>query len=168
MQVVIALGTNLGDRAGYLRSARAAIESDPALTVLDASRVFETPPLGPPQPHYLNAALLVETRLPPVELLDRCLAIERDLGRVRGERWGPRTIDLDLLWADEGDGVAAIVSTATLTLPHPHLLERSFALGPLLDVRPDLRSRFAQTLDRIGGPPPEAPVEGWTSFHRPE
>ncbi len=162
MQVVIALGGNLGDRETYLRDARAAIAAE--LEVIAASRVFETPPVGPPQPSYLNAALLVQTSLAPEEVLARCLAIEQMLGRVRRERWGPRTIDLDLLWADDGDGVARIVETPTLRLPHPHLSERSFALAPLLDVRPDLGSRFVQTLNALGGAPAAIHVEGWTSF----
>jgi 2-amino-4-hydroxy-6-hydroxymethyldihydropteridine diphosphokinase len=164
MQVVIALGSNLGDRTSYLREARAAIASGPR--VLAASRVFETPPVGPPQPDYLNAALLVETSLTPDEVLETCLAIERKLGRMRQERWGPRTIDLDLLWADDGDGIPRIVDTSTLQLPHPHLSERSFALAPLLDVRPDLGSRYGKTLNALGGPPPAVHVEGWTSFDR--
>jgi 2-amino-4-hydroxy-6-hydroxymethyldihydropteridine diphosphokinase len=105
----------------------------------------------------------VRTALSPEDVLARCLAIERHLGRVRAVRWGPRTIDLDLLWADDGDGVPKIVSSETLTLPHPHLDERTFALAPLLDVRPDLGSRFEMTLETLGGRPERAPVEGWTS-----
>lgn len=163
MQVVIALGTNLGDRGAFLRSARAALEADPALRVLSASPVYETAPVGPPQPHYLNAALLVETALAPEAVLARCLAVERTLGRVRDVRWGPRTIDLDLLWADDGDGVPREVSTESLTIPHAHLAERTFALAPLLDVRPDLGPRFEEVLEALGGRPEARAVEGWTS-----
>jgi 2-amino-4-hydroxy-6-hydroxymethyldihydropteridine diphosphokinase len=165
VDVVLALGTNLGDRAAHLLGARALLEAEPALSVVDASSVYETPPVGPPQPDYLNAALLVRTGLDAEAVLERCLAIERQLGRVRGERWGPRTIDLDLLWA-EHDGRVLSIASPTLTLPHPHLAERSFALAPLLDVRPDLAPRFAPILAGLGGAPPRTPVKGWTSALR--
>jgi len=98
MQVVIALGGNVGDREGFLRDARRAIEKDADLEVLDASPIYETAPVGPPQDDYLNAALLVRTEIAPETLLARCLAIEQRMGRARRERWGPRTLDLDLLW----------------------------------------------------------------------
>ena len=168
MDVVIALGGNLGDREGFLVAARRALEGTRGVALLDASEVYETAPLGPPQPHYLNAALLVRTDLGAVALLDRCLAIERDLGRVRAERWGARTIDLDLLWADQGEGARdpVRVSSASLTLPHPHLGERAFALAPLLDVRPDLLPRFGATLEHLGGRPALVTVKGWTSLLR--
>jgi len=166
VEVVIALGGNLGDRGSYLVAAREALAEDPALEVIAASHVYETAPVGPPQPHYLNAALLVRTALDPEAVLTRCLAIERRLGRVRAERWGPRTIDLDLLWADEGDGAPHEVSSPTLSLPHPQLLHRAFALAPLSDVRPDLGSRFEKTLESLGQAPAVVPVEGWTSFLR--
>jgi 2-amino-4-hydroxy-6-hydroxymethyldihydropteridine diphosphokinase len=163
MDVVVALGTNLGDRAQHLAEARTRLER--VLDVIAASEVYETPPLGPPQPDYLNAALLGETPLDPEDVLAHCLAVERALGRVRDLRWGPRTIDLDLLWADD-DGVVRVVSSPTLTLPHPHLSERAFALAPLLDVRPDLADRFTPVLDALGGRPCVVPVKGWTSFRR--
>ena len=166
MEVVIALGGNQGDRASFLTRARDAIEADAALDVIASSPLYETAPVGPPQPHYLNAALLVRTTLTPDAVLARCLAIERTLGRIRDVRWGPRTIDLDLLWADEGDGVPRVVSSDSLSQPHPHLGERAFALAPLLDVRPDLEARFGPTLDRLGGRPPTTAVKGWTSFLR--
>jgi 2-amino-4-hydroxy-6-hydroxymethyldihydropteridine diphosphokinase len=89
---------------------------------------------GPPQPEYLNAAVLLAFDGAPLELLDALLAIEARLGRVRAERWGPRTIDLDLLWID---GVA--VEDARLEVPHPRLRERAFALVPLLEVAPEAR-----------------------------
>lgn len=169
MEVVVALGGNVGDRAATLRAAREALAADPAIAVLDASPVYETEPLTLPgsesQARYLNAALLVETSLDPEVLLERCLDVERQLGRVRRERWGPRTLDLDLLWADEA-GVEVRRDSASLTLPHPHLAERSFALAPLLDVRPDLARRYGEALIRAGGRPRRVPVEGWTSSFR--
>jgi 2-amino-4-hydroxy-6-hydroxymethyldihydropteridine diphosphokinase len=97
------------------------------------SPVYATAPVGGvPQPEFLNAAALVQYDGTPEELLDGLLAIEHKLGRIRREKWGPRTIDLDLLW---GEGV--VLESARLTLPHPHLHERAFAIAPLLDLVPD-------------------------------
>jgi len=119
-----------------LDAAIARLRTDRALHVLRRSPVYETAPVGgPPQGDYLNAAVLVVTSLDARAILDRSLGIERALGRVRAEdnaRWGPRAIDLDLLWI-EGE---AIVEEG-LEVPHPRLAERPFALRPLLDVAPD-------------------------------
>lgn len=118
-----------------LDAAVARLRADRALHVLRRSSVYETPPAGgPPQGDYLNAALLVVTSLDAREILERTLAIEAALGRARSEemRWGPRTIDLDLLWI-EGEAVAE----EGLIVPHPRLDERAFAVQPLLDVAPD-------------------------------
>lgn len=103
-------------------------------TVISRSRVYETAPWGPPQPDYLNAAVLIETELTPLALLDALLSIERSLGRVRDVKWGPRTLDLDVLWID-----GRVVDEPRLRVPHPHLFERAFALRPLLDVVPNAR-----------------------------
>jgi len=101
-----------------------------------ASSVYETAPVGPSQPDYLNAAALIETELAPEELLDALLAIERAMGRVRPspKDWGPRIIDLDVLWIED-----VAVRSDRLTVPHGHLRERAFALLPLLEVAPDAR-----------------------------
>lgn len=134
-RVVIGLGSNVGDRLAHLDAAVARLRADRALHVLRRSPVYETPPAGgPPQGDYLNAAVLVVTALGAREILDRTLAVEESLGRVRSAetRWGPRTIDLDLLWI-EGEAV----SEDALTVPHPRLSERAFAVRPLLDVAPD-------------------------------
>lgn len=131
---MIGLGSNLGDREANLAAAVSALRT-PDVTVLRRSPVYETPPAGgPPQGDYLNAALLIVTSLSAQDLLERCLAVERSLGRTRPdpERWGPRTIDLDLLWI-EGESI----SEPGLEVPHPRLSERVFALRPLLDVAPD-------------------------------
>ncbi len=131
--LVVGLGANLGNRLHNLREAAAAIGEEVA--ILRRSAVYETPPAGgPPQPDYLNAALAVRSSLSPIELLDRCLAIERRMGRTRPDavRNGPRPIDIDLLW---GEGL--VVCEASLTLPHPRLRQRVFALRPLLDVVPE-------------------------------
>lgn len=127
-RAAIGLGSNLGDRLRQLREAASA------LPVVARSRVYETEPVGPPQPAYLNAVVLIETEKDAHALLDQLLAIEARMGRVRRERWGPRTIDLDVLLVE---GVAA--SDARLVVPHPHLEERAFALVPLLEVWPDAK-----------------------------
>jgi 2-amino-4-hydroxy-6-hydroxymethyldihydropteridine diphosphokinase len=134
-RVVIGLGSNLGDRAGYIRSAIESFAASPELRVIARSPVYESPPAGgPSQGDYLNAALLLRTSLPARALLDRALAVERSLGRIRknAERWGPRTIDIDLLWIE-----AEVIVEPELEVPHPRLRERNFALRPLLDVAPD-------------------------------
>jgi 2-amino-4-hydroxy-6-hydroxymethyldihydropteridine diphosphokinase len=134
-RVVIGIGSNLGDRAGNLALAVARLGEDARVDVLARSLVYVTPPAGgPPQGDYLNCAALVSTALPARELLLRTLAIEHALGRVRPDpvRWGPRTIDLDILWI-EGEAI----DEPGLTVPHPRLGERAFALRPLLDVVPD-------------------------------
>jgi 2-amino-4-hydroxy-6-hydroxymethyldihydropteridine diphosphokinase len=136
-RVVLGLGANLGDRAATIRAAIAALRADADLQVLAESSRYETPPAGgPPQPDYLNAAVLLETALPARHILDRALAVERALGRVRPDpvRWGPRTLDIDLLWV-EGE----VLDEPGLEVPHPRLAERPFALQPLLDVAPDAR-----------------------------
>jgi 2-amino-4-hydroxy-6-hydroxymethyldihydropteridine diphosphokinase len=134
-RVVIGLGSNLGDREANLGNAVSLLREDKDLHVLRRSTVYETAPRGgPPQGDYLNAAVLVVTALDARTLLDRALGIERKLGRERSAetRWGPRTIDLDLLWI-EGEAV----QEPGLEIPHPRLVERVFALKPLLDVAPD-------------------------------
>ena len=147
----IGLGTNLGDRLGYLEAALARLRMDARVAVEAVSRVYETPPWGPPQPHYLNAAVRIATSLPPADVLALCLEVEASLGRVRNERWGPRTIDLDVLYAEE-DGRVLVLSEAQLEVPHPRLAERAFALAPLLDVMPHLHATYGARLVELGLP----------------
>jgi 2-amino-4-hydroxy-6-hydroxymethyldihydropteridine diphosphokinase len=118
----VALGSNLGDRAAALAQARAAIARLPGTRLAGASAVEETAPLGPvPQGPFLNQMLLVETSLEPRALLDALLAIERAAGRERGPRWGPRTLDCDIvLFGDQ------VVREPDLTIPHPELVHRAF------------------------------------------
>ena len=133
-QYGLGLGSNQGDRLAQLRAASDRIEILPDVRVLAWSRVVETPPAGgPPQDDYYNAAIAIETSLRPRPLLHELLAIERELGRVRPDavRWGPRTIDLDILWWSRG----AIIQDG-LVIPHPRLHERAFALVPLLEILP--------------------------------
>jgi 2-amino-4-hydroxy-6-hydroxymethyldihydropteridine diphosphokinase len=134
-RIVIGLGSNLGDRLGTITTAVDQLRALRGVHVLRRSPLYETPAVGgPPQGDYLNGAVLVVTAEPARGILDWLLAIERSLGRVRPDavRWGPRTIDLDLLWI-EGEGV----SEPGLVVPHPRLAERTFALRPLLDIAPD-------------------------------
>ena len=130
MDVVVGLGGNLGDRLATLTSAVASLKREGHLTAV--SRLYETEPVGPPQPGYLNAAVRLDTGLDPPRLLAVVLDIEREHGRIRRERWGPRTLDLDILWIRN-----TVVREPALTVPHPRLHERRFALLPLLDVWPD-------------------------------
>jgi 2-amino-4-hydroxy-6-hydroxymethyldihydropteridine diphosphokinase len=131
MIAVVGLGSNVGDRLAILREAKARIAG--IATVLATSQVYETAPVGgPPQGSFLNAALRVQYMLSPIALLDELQRIEHELGRVRDVRWGPRTIDLDVLWID-----GLTVDEERLVVPHPRLSERAFALAPLLDVAPE-------------------------------
>ena len=131
----ISLGANLGDRERSLRRAIELLSAREGIRVARVSSLRETEPWGPvEQPSFVNAAAELETSLEPRELLDALLAVEFGLGRVReGARYGPRTIDLDLLVY--GD---AVVSEPGLVLPHPRLHERRFALEPLAELDPDL------------------------------
>jgi 2-amino-4-hydroxy-6-hydroxymethyldihydropteridine diphosphokinase len=125
----VGLGSNLGDREATIRAAIAALPG-----VVAVSELRETDPVGViDQPAFLNGAVALETELSPRELLECLLAVERELGRERRERWGPRTIDLDLLvYGSE------TVDEPGLTIPHPSLHERRFALEPLAELDPEL------------------------------
>jgi len=135
VRAYVALGSNLGDRAGYLARARAALAALPGTRVRGASRLYQTDPVGPPgQGPYLNQVLRLETGLPPGALLRAMLAIERENGRVRTVRFGPRTLDLDLL---DWGGLA--IRAPGLVLPHPRLHLRAFVLVPLAELDPAWR-----------------------------
>jgi 2-amino-4-hydroxy-6-hydroxymethyldihydropteridine diphosphokinase len=128
----IGLGANLGDRMESLRAAVEQLAREPGFLLRGTSSVYETEPVGPPQPRYLNAVVRIGTLLSPRATLRRLLEIEELLGRVRRERWGAREIDLDLLLYSD-----RIVADGALRIPHPHLHERAFALVPLADLAPD-------------------------------
>jgi 2-amino-4-hydroxy-6-hydroxymethyldihydropteridine diphosphokinase len=131
----IGIGSNLGERESTIRDALALLAADPELEVEAVSSIRETDPVGMvDQPRFLNAAIRLATDLAPYPLLERLLAVEQQLGRVRtGERYGPRTIDLDLLlYGDE------IVDEPGLRVPHPRLAERRFVLEPLAELDPGL------------------------------
>ena len=135
-QAWVGLGANLDDPLAQVRSALRDLDAIVSTRLVTASSLYRSAPWGGiEQPPFVNAVAQLETRLAPHELLDALLAIERRHGRVRdGERWGPRTLDLDLLV--HGD---RRVATDALTLPHPHLAERAFVLVPLAEIAPDLR-----------------------------
>ena len=131
MKVVIALGSNLGDRKEILDAAVVALSK--VITVKAVSSYIETDPVGgPDQPQYLNAVLVGDSDLEPEALLREMQSIENSAGRVRIERWGARTLDLDLIVA--GD---IVQSTEFLTLPHPRAHERRFVLDPWLEIDPE-------------------------------
>lgn len=132
VSAAIALGSNLGDSPRILASAIAHLDSTPGISVQQTSRWYQTAAIGPPQPDYLNGCALVQVQLTPHQLLARLLEIEQQFGRIRQERWGPRTLDLDLLFYDN-----AIVATPNLEVPHPRMKERAFVLVPLAEIAPD-------------------------------
>ena len=130
----VGIGSNLGDREAHLRRAIDLLGAENGIEVTGVSQIRETDPWGPvEQGQFLNGAVRVETALPPRELLARLLDVEQRMGRVRDERFGPRTIDLDLLLYGE-----ETVDEPGLTVPHPRLHERRFALEPLADLDPAL------------------------------
>jgi 2-amino-4-hydroxy-6-hydroxymethyldihydropteridine diphosphokinase len=133
--VYIGLGSNLGDRAATIQAALDRLEADADIELVAVSSLRETDPVGfEDQPRFLNGAAALRTELGPRELLDRMLEVERGLGRVReGARYGPRTIDLDLLVY--GD---VVVDEPGLAIPHPRLQERVFVLEPLMELDPHL------------------------------
>ena len=131
-QVVLALGSNLGDRLARIQAGIDQLAAAPGLRLAAVSAIFETAPVGgPAQPDYLNAVLLGDSDLPASSILGYCQAAERALGRVRNEHWGPRTLDVDLIACDD-----EVSSDPVLTLPHPRAHLRAFVLAPWLDVDP--------------------------------
>lgn len=133
VRACVGLGGNVGDAAATVRAAFDALDRLPGTRLLRASRLYRTPAWGvEAQPDFVNAAALLETTLDARALLDALLDVERAFGRERRERWGPRTLDLDLLLYADGR-----VDEPGLHVPHPHLHERAFALRPLADVAPD-------------------------------
>jgi 2-amino-4-hydroxy-6-hydroxymethyldihydropteridine diphosphokinase len=144
-RVAIALGSNLGDREGHLRSAIAALQ--PSISNLHVSTFHDTTPVGVgPQPRFLNATAVGETSLAARALLDTLLAVERDLGRERPFPGAPRTVDLDLILY----GDAVIDEAPSLIVPHPRFRERRFVLEPLAEIAPDWRDPVTgQTVEEL-------------------
>ncbi|HSA05607.1 MAG TPA: 2-amino-4-hydroxy-6-hydroxymethyldihydropteridine diphosphokinase [Candidatus Gastranaerophilales bacterium] len=131
----LCVGSNIGDRIGYLQQANCLLKDTQGITVIDISSIYETEPVGyKDQEWFANAVLIIETDLSPKDLLKECMRIEKQLGRNRAceSRWGPRTLDLDILFYDD-----VIISENCLQIPHPRLHERAYALVPLLELDPD-------------------------------
>lgn len=131
-QCAIALGSNLGDSSAILEAAIVMLAKTPGITVTSQSSWYQTAPVGPPQPDYLNGCVIIDVQLTPQDLLQTTLSIEKQFGRERPERWGPRTLDLDILLFDN-----LIIDTPTLQIPHPRMSERAFVLVPLAEIAPD-------------------------------
>lgn len=128
----VGLGSNLGDRLDNLQRA-VELLLEKGLSVMEASSVYETDPVGPPQPDFLNAAVAVDCDLPPAELVGVLKQVEAEIGREQSERWGPRVIDLDLLLYGE-----ETVAEPGVTVPHAELTNRAFALVPILEIDDDV------------------------------
>lgn len=132
---VIAVGSNIGDKAANIAEAVARFGAHADVAIVGVSPVYKTPPWGiTDQPWFTNGCFTVRTSLSPHDLLAWCLEVERQMGRVRAEKWGPRVIDLDVLVYR-----GATVDDVDLKLPHPHIQDRAFVLVPLKDVAPNLR-----------------------------
>ncbi|MEU1390161.1 MULTISPECIES: 2-amino-4-hydroxy-6-hydroxymethyldihydropteridine diphosphokinase [unclassified Nonomuraea] len=150
MKAVLALGSNLGERFQTLQGAIDTLFDAPGLEFVKASPVYETDPVGGPggQEPYLNAVVVAETALPPRTLLERALGVENAFGRVRAERWGPRTLDVDLIVVGE-----TVSDDPELTLPHPRAHERAFVLVPWSVIDPEAtvpgRGRVADLLAEL-------------------
>lgn len=141
----VAVGSNLGDTQGNVEFARVRIATLPGTRLLRASPWYRSRAVGPgTQPDYLNGVLQVTTSLPPLEFLDHLQAIEDAAGRVRVERWGARTLDLDLLLYRD-----LVMSHERLTLPHPRLHERNFVVFPLFDLAPELILPTGESLSAL-------------------
>lgn len=152
-KVFIGLGSNLsGDVEGVYKDSRAqlkqaldTIDKNAQIKLIKVSNFYQTPAIGPgDQADYINAAALLETGLSPIDLLDFLQSIENRQGRVRAERWGPRTLDLDILLYDQ-----VIENSSRLTLPHPRLHERAFVLIPLADLDPTLPIPNQQNITQL-------------------
>lgn len=154
----IALGSNLGDPAGQLEAAILRLDQLPDTRLSARSRLYRTAPLGPAgQPDYCNAVVALETGLPPEALLDALQLIETQLGRVRGEHWGARHLDLDLLLL--GD---LVCNNARLRLPHPELAHRRFVLQPLAEIAPGLELPGHGAIEQRLAALPPWEVEPWS------
>lgn len=125
----IALGSNLGDSLNTLETTVTLLSQHSCIQLISHSPWYQTTPIGPSQPDYLNGCAILETSLNPENLLQTLLSIERKFGRIRREKWGPRTLDLDLLLYDD-----FVLKTPSLKIPHPLMLERAFVLVPLSDI----------------------------------
>lgn len=158
----LGLGGNLGDVAAAFAQALDRLDAHPRIAVGKVSSLYRTPPWGPvAQPPFLNMVAAVETQHDPHGLLDACLAVERELGRVRDVRYGPRTIDIDLLLFGE-----TAIRDADLAIPHPRILERAFVLVPLAEIAADLDVGGTTVREALGALDPKD-VAGIEKVARP-
>ncbi|WP_267384230.1 2-amino-4-hydroxy-6-hydroxymethyldihydropteridine diphosphokinase [Cyanobacterium sp. uoEpiScrs1] len=149
IQCAVALGSNLGNSFNILEETIHIFRQLSEVYLKSYSHWYETVPIGPPQPNYLNGCAILETYLAPDKLLEILFKIEQQWGRVHRERWGPRTLDLDLLLY--GD---LILETDILTVPHPHMTRRGFVLVPLAEISPHWvhpvsKKKIIQLLDKV-------------------
>ena len=126
----IGIGSNLGDRLGYIQQSVTMLSSFVGIDVLETSGFYETEPYGfKEQNWFVNAIIKIKTTLLPIDLLHACQSVEEKLGRVRGKKWGPRTIDLDILFYDD-----LVVNSDILTIPHPGMKDRAYCIVPMLEL----------------------------------
>lgn len=148
-KVILGIGSNLGDRLNYLNQSISHIGNFPKTRFIRASSIYETEPWGNiNQGKYLNCCCEIETDLSPVELLNACLYLENQFGRVREEKWGARTLDIDLLIFEGED-----IKQTNLIIPHPRIKERGFVLVPLFELYPNgnaLGYEFLESLRKVG------------------
>lgn len=146
----IGIGSNLGDREGYLAFAVFELTNTDGVRSVSHSSWIETPPWGPvEQGPFLNGILKVEATLTPLVMLDTILHIERLAGRQREIHWGPRTLDLDIVWIEDELGHPVRVTEATLVVPHPYFWERQFVLEPLQEVYPTFTYEGVSIVSRL-------------------
>ncbi|MBD2593707.1 2-amino-4-hydroxy-6-hydroxymethyldihydropteridine diphosphokinase [Nostoc spongiaeforme FACHB-130] len=132
VRIAVALGSNLGDSQQILAAAIAQLSTVPKMQLIATSSWYRTKAVGPPQPDYINGCIIMQVDMTPQVLLETLLATEQQFGRVRQERWGPRSLDLDLLLYDQ-----VILDIPNLQIPHPRMRERAFVLVPLAEIAPD-------------------------------
>lgn len=147
--VYIALGSNMDSPHSQLDSALEAIAQHPHMQLSGVSSRYQTPPIGPQQPDFINAAAELSTDLSPLALLDALQAIEQQQNRVRNIHWGPRTLDLDILLYSNVVGDSLVIESERLTIPHPRMAERAFVLVPLADLNPQLALPSGETVAEL-------------------
>ncbi len=146
----LGLGSNLGNRAGYLEDALQSLDAHQCIRILARSSMYDTDPVGEiAQPNFLNMVVEIETSLPPTELLELCLTIEESNGRVRSVKWGPRTLDIDILFYSN-----KIIEIDGLRIPHPEAHRRLFVVKPMAEIaesfnHPVLNEQISSILQRL-------------------
>ena len=149
VDVYIALGSNMDSPHQQLDSALEALAQHPNMQLVAVSDRYQTPPIGPQQPDFINAAAQLSTDLSPLDLLDALQAIEQQQNRVRSIHWGPRTLDLDILFYNDLIGSSLAIESERLTIPHPRIGERAFVLVPLMDLNPQLALPSGETVAQL-------------------